>query len=182
MKALPDQERHDLSAAACARLTSLEVFRHAAVVMLYMPLATEIDLTPAAVRCFQMGKTVCVPKVDWTRRDMAAVEVNSFDDHVMDIDEHGLRSPRECRPILPSLIELVVVPGLAFDVYGNRLGRGGGYYDRYLRRLRSGTTVVALAFDWQIVDTVPADDRDMAVNLIVTDRRVITQQSSPHPR
>ncbi|MHC4991150.1 MAG: 5-formyltetrahydrofolate cyclo-ligase, partial [Planctomycetota bacterium] len=67
-------------------------------------------------------------------------------------------------------------------VYGNRLGRGGGYYDRYLRRLRSGTTVVALAFDWQIVDTVPADDRDMAVNLIVTDRRVITQQSSPHPR
>ncbi|MHC5002708.1 MAG: 5-formyltetrahydrofolate cyclo-ligase [Planctomycetota bacterium] len=178
MRAMPEQRRHEASAAACSRLVKLEAFQHASVVMLYMPLATEVDLTPAAVRCFQLGKTVCVPKVDWERRDMAAVEVSSFDDHVMDIDEHGLRSPHRGHPLLPKSIDLVVVPGLAFDAHGNRLGRGGGYYDRFLRRLRHAATTVGLAFDFQIVDLVPADDRDMSVDLVVTERRVVLADSS----
>ena len=164
--------RHDASAAACAHLTSLEVFQHASVVMLYMPLATEVDLTPAAIRCFQGAKTVCVPRVDWRGRDMVPVEISSFDDEVMAVDDHGLRTPRAGRPIVPSQIDLVIVPGLAFDAGGNRLGRGGGFYDRFLRRLRRSAITVGLAFECQIIDTVPADDRDFAVDLIVTDRRV----------
>ena len=125
---MTDDERHRASLAACERLTKLDAFQPAAVVMLYMPLAGEVDLTPVAIRCFQSGRTVCVPKVDWKRRDMSAVEVTAFDDHVMDTDEHGLRAPRDSRPILPSVIDLVVVPGLAFDTHGHRLGRGGGEY------------------------------------------------------
>jgi 5-formyltetrahydrofolate cyclo-ligase len=172
---LEDQDlafRHDASAAACAHLTDLEVFQHASVVMLYMPLATEVDLTPVAIRCFQGAKTVCVPRVDWRGRDMVPVEISSFDDEAMAIDDHGLRTPRAGRPIVPSQIDLVIVPGLAFDAGGNRLGRGGGFYDRFLRRLRRSAITVGLAFDGQIIDTVPADDRDFAVDLIVTDRRV----------
>ena len=164
--------RHDASAAACAHLVGLEVFGHASVVMLYMPLATEVDLTPVAIRCFQGAKTVCVPRVDWGGRDMVPVEISSFDDEVMAVDEHGLRTPRAGRPIVPSLIDLVIVPGLAFDPGGHRLGRGGGFYDRFLRRLRRSAITVGLAFDAQIIDTVPADDRDFAVDIIVTDRRV----------
>lgn len=166
------EQHHAASVSACARLTSLEAFQHAGVVMLYMPLAGEVDVTPVAVRCFRDGKTVCVPKVDWSRRDMDAVEVTSLDDDVLDCDEHGVRAPRDCRPILPSIIELVVVPGLAFDPQGNRLGRGGGYYDRFLCRLRPGTTTVGLVFDQQIVDSVPRAKHDRAVDIIVTDRRV----------
>lgn len=177
MRSVSAEQRHASSASACARLVGLEPFLHASVVMLYMPLATEIDLTPVAVRCFQLGKSVCVPRVDWQRRDMAAVEVTSFDDHVMDIDEHGLRSPRGGHPLLPSTIDLIVVPGLAFDTSGNRLGRGGGYYDRFLKRLRPAATTVGLAFDWQIVDLVPADDRDVSVDAVVTDRRIICAHS-----
>ncbi len=169
---LGPEARHDASAAACARLTALEAFRHASVVMLYMPLPTEVDLTPAAIRCFQSGKTVCVPRVDWKGRDMVAVEISSFDDEVMEIASHGLRTPREGRPLVPHLIDIVIVPGLAFDTSGNRLGRGGGFYDRFLRRLRRSATTVGLAFDEQIIDAVPADDRDFAVSMIVTERRV----------
>lgn len=172
---LEDQDesfRHDASAAACAHLTGLEVFRHASVVMLYMPLPTEVDLTPAAIRCFQEAKTVCVPRVDWRGRDMVSVEISSFDDEVIAVDDHGLRTPRAGRPIVPSLIDLVIVPGLAFDPAGNRLGRGGGFYDRFLRRLRRSAVTAGLAFDAQIIDAVPADDRDFAVDFIVTDRRV----------
>ena len=120
------EQRHIDSVAACTRLMNLEVFKHAAVVMLYMPLAMEVDLTPVALRCFQLGKTVCVPKVDWKRRDMAPVEVTSFDDQVMDIDEHGLRAPRDGQVIVPGSIDLAVAPGLAFDTSGARLGAAGG--------------------------------------------------------
>ncbi len=103
---------------------------------------------------------------------MVPVEISSFDDEVMEIDDHGLRTPRDGRPLVPRLIDLVIVPGLAFDTAGNRLGRGGGYYDRFLRRLRRSATTVGLAFDAQIVDAVPADDRDFGMDIIVTDRRV----------
>ncbi len=177
---LGDAQRREASASACAHLMNLEAFRHAGVVMLYMPLADEVDLTPVAIRCFQAEKTVCVPRVDWKRRDMDAVEVTSFDDHVMDLDEHGIRTPREVLPLMPALIDLVVVPGLAFDAQGNRLGRGGGYYDRFLRRLRRGATTVGLAFDVQVIDAVPADDRDFSVEMIVTERRVVTRLSAPY--
>ena len=169
---MDDAVRHDASVAACTHLAALDEFRHASVVMLYMPLADEVDLTPAAIRCFQTGKTVCVPRVDWKRREMDAVEVTSFDDEVMDIDEHGLRTPRHGAPVLPAVIDLVVVPGLAFDPSGQRLGRGGGYYDRFLHRLRRSATSVGLAFDVQVVDQVPADERDTSVDVLVTDRRV----------
>jgi len=175
---MSDEQRHDGSVAACSRLIALEVFQHASVVMLYMPLASEVDLTPVAIRCFQTGKTVCVPLVDWKRRDMEPVEVTSFDDHVMEVDEHGLRMPRGGAPIPPNLLDLVVVPGLAFDAHGHRLGRGGGYYDRFLGRLRRTAATVGLGFDVQITDEVPVDDGDVSVDIVVTDRRVTHARGS----
>jgi 5-formyltetrahydrofolate cyclo-ligase len=160
------------SIQACERLTALEVYRHAQVIMLYMPLAGEVDLTPLALRCFQVGKTVCAPKVDWQRKDMTPVEVTTFDDRVMDTDEHGVRVPRDGRLVSPALIDLIIVPGLAFDAHGHRLGRGGGYYDRFLARLRPGTVKIGLAFDPQMIDAVPMEINDVPVDIVVTERRV----------
>lgn len=178
---LSPQQIHDASVAACQRLVQLDAFHHASLIMMYMPLAREVDLTPIALQAFRESKTVCVPRVDWQRHDIAPVEVTSFDDRFMDVDEHNLRTPRSGRPVLPELIDLVIVPGLAFDSSGNRLGRGGGFYDRFLARLRPGTTRIGLAFDLQIVDGIPRDDRDMAVDFVVTDRRV-TGKAAPTPR
>jgi len=164
--------RHESSIAACNRLVELEAFRHALVILLYMPLASEVDTTPAAIRCFQSGKTVCVPKVDWSRRDMSAIEVASFDDNFVETDEHGLRSPREGRLVVPDCIDLAVVPGLAFDAQGNRFGRGGSCHRRFLSRLRRSATTVGLAFDAQIIDDIPEAHRDLRLDVIVTERRV----------
>jgi 5-formyltetrahydrofolate cyclo-ligase len=178
LASMSEEDRHRASRLACTRLINLDVFRHASVIMTYMPLATEVDTTPIAIRCFQTGKNVCVPRVDWERREMYAIEVNSFDDHYMETDEHGLRSPREGRLVVPNSIDVVVVPGLAFDTRGNRLGRGGGYFDRFLSRLRRSAASVGLAFDEQIIDEVPIDGRDVSVDLIVTNRRVTRARPS----
>jgi 5-formyltetrahydrofolate cyclo-ligase len=172
LSTLSDEERHRASSVACMRLTNLDAFRNASVVLLYMPLAGEVDATPAAIRCFQFGKTVCVPRVDWNRRDITAIEVDCFDDHYMETDEHGVRSPRQGRPFVPASIDLVVVPGLAFDTRGRRVGRAGGCYERYLMRLHRSTVKVGLAFDRQIIDRIPAPGDDTRMNVIVTDRRV----------
>lgn len=173
LRKINTEDRHDRSTIVCRRLTGLDAFRHASTVMLYMPLPTEVDVTAIALSCFQQGKTVCVPKVDWDRKDMCAVEVLRFDDSEMDIDEHGIRVPRDIRLTLPEMIDLVVVPGLAFDTKGNRLGRGGGFYDRYLGKLGKHTTKIAVAFDEQIVESVPTERGDLKVDQVVTDRRAI---------
>ena len=172
LAAMSDAERHEASSAACTRLAGLEVFKHAGLVMLYMPLAGEVDTTSLAIRCFQMGKTVCVPRMDWKRKDLNAVEVTGFDDHVMETDEHGLRSPRGGRLVVPESIDLVVVPALAFDTQGNRVGRAGGYFDRFLLRLKRSAVSVGLAFDGQIIDAAPVSERHVRLDVIVTDRRV----------
>jgi 5-formyltetrahydrofolate cyclo-ligase len=172
LAAMSDEERHEASISACTRLAGLEVFKHAGLVMLYMPLAGEVDTTSLAIRCFQMGKNVCVPRMDWKRRDLSAVEVTGFDDHVMETDEHGLRSPRGGRPVVPESIDLVVVPALAFDAQGNRVGRAGGYFDRFLLRLKRSAVSVGLAFDGQIIDAAPVSERHVRLDVIVTDRRV----------
>jgi 5-formyltetrahydrofolate cyclo-ligase len=172
LRAVDNGIRHDASAAACAHLTGLDAFRHASVVMLYTPLANEVDLTAAALRCFRTGKTVCVPRANWRRRDMDPVEITSFDDETMALDERGLPAPREGAPLPPSLIDLVVVPGLAFDAGGNRLGQGLRHYHRFVGRLRRSAVTVGVAFDVQIVDEVPAPERDVCVDVVVTDRRI----------
>lgn len=174
---MSDDERHQLSIQACQRLTATDAFGHASTVMMYMPLASETDVTPVSLRCFQLQKTVCVPRVDWKRKDMVAVEVTSFDDDVMDVDEHGIRTPRDGRPVPPSMIDLIIVPGIAFDHAGRRLGRGGGFFDRFLPRLPRTTVTVGIAFEQQIVDEVPINDADVPVDLVVTNRRTMQSRS-----
>jgi 5-formyltetrahydrofolate cyclo-ligase len=172
LDAMSDEQRRSASLAACARLSELEAVRAASVLMLYMPLTREVDLTSFAVGCFRAQKTVCLPQVDWKRKQMKAVEVGSFDDDIMQVDEHGVRSPRDGRPVTPQSLDLVVVPGLAFDTAGRRLGRGAGFYDRFLCTLRRNAVKVGLAFDAQVAPTIPTLGHDCVMDVLVTDRRV----------
>jgi 5-formyltetrahydrofolate cyclo-ligase len=178
LQAMSEEDRRVASNAACARLVRREAFRHASTMMLYMSVTGEIDATPAAIRAYQLGRTVCVPRFDWDRGWTRVVEVTTFDDHYLETDEHGVRPPRGGRLIVPETVDLVVVPGLAFDARGHRLGRGDGYYDRFLARLPHTTTTIGLCFDSQIVDNVPVDETDRGVDLVVTDRRVTRAQPS----
>ena len=89
----------------------------------------------------------------------------------MDVDERGLRTPSAGRPIPVESIDVVIIPGLAFDTEGWRLGRGGGYYDRFLERVSRQTRLVGIAFDQQVVEVVPHELHDVRMQVIVTDRR-----------
>lgn len=173
--AVPPDDIQRLSAAVCRRIAASGFYAAAETVLMYLPIAQEVDLTPLALRCFQDGKTVCVPRMDWASRHMRAVEIRSLEDE-FEQRNCGVREPVSGRAIPVDEIDLVLAPGLAFDTAGRRLGRGGGFYDRFLAQptLRSaGTKICGVAFDSQIVDRVPVEPHDAPLGVIVTDRRLI---------
>ena len=117
------------------------------------------------------GKTALVPKVDEASHTMIAVAIDSLEAG-LERSRYGILEPTasEARP--PGEIDLVIAPGLAFDRAGNRLGRGGGYYDRFLAQDELRAVVCGVAFNEQVISDLPTDERDRRVGMLVTDREV----------
>ena len=161
------------SQAACATLTALDEFRLADVVMIYLSLPDEIDTSTIAQMAWQAGKTVLAPKVNWEDRTMTAMEIRSLRDGLA-VDESGFRQPATGRLWSGGDIDLIVIPGLAFDTHGNRMGRGMGFYDRFLagddvRALKCG-----LAFHEQLLsDPLPTTQNDQPIDMLVTNNGVL---------
>lgn len=176
MKRTLQEMSSDLAAAksrrACRNIANLPEFDDADVVMLYLPIPTEVDTTPLALEAWTHDKTVVVPKVSWEQRHMVAVECRSIDDE-MEVDDLGLRTPRNGRMFPYHRIDLLIVPALAFDRTGNRLGRGGGFYDRFLAEPGVSATPIGLAFDEQVVDDLPTHHHDQPVHILASDREVL---------
>ena len=155
---------------ACRRLTASREFRSASVVMLYLPIAGEIDISDVAESAWRRGKTVLGPRVDWDRKRMTAVEIRSLTDGI--VRHRGVPNPCGGDPWPLEEIDLIVVPGLAFDRRGFRLGRGGGFYDRFLAHDGLHAITCGLAFHQQLVALLPTGRHDIPVHMLVTDRRI----------
>jgi 5-formyltetrahydrofolate cyclo-ligase len=173
LAAMPAGTAARKSQAACRALLELEEFKAAGVVMLYVPLSGELDTTRIGQAALRAGKSVLVPRVFWDRRFMVAVR-SDWPEEELPANSHGLRQPSDATPWPADGIDLIIVPGLAFDRFGNRLGRGGGYYDRFLSQEGLRALTCGLAFAEQIVEALPIDKSDRRVELIVTDGGVIS--------
>ena len=170
--AMSPEEMQVKSTEAARRLLESKQYRRSQVVMVFISLPTEIDTTSIALHAWQDHKRVLAPKVSWEQRRMVAVEIRSLTEDIMET-HFGLREPVSGVPIPVSTIDLVIVPGLGFDEFGNRLGRGRGFYDRFLLNAEFRGVACALAFDEQVTHNVPAGPHDRPVDLLVTDRRVL---------
>lgn len=93
----------------------------------------------------------------------------------------GILEPQQGKLVLPEDLEVMFLPGLAFSRIGERLGRGGGYYDRYLAHLPSGVLKIGLAFSEQITETLPVEEHDLKVDLVITEEEVIHCQAEKTP-
>lgn len=169
LEAMTDAQRHAASVAACALLTSTPEWRNASVVMLYLSMPQEVDTAGLALRAWQEGKTVVVPKVFWDQRRILPMEISSL--HSGLVTTHfGVREPAGDKPIPVNLIDLVIVPGLGFSPHGHRIGRGMGFYDRFLSLPDFAGLTCGLAFEQQVVDEIPVLDHDAMLGMLVTDR------------
>ena len=173
LAALGESERHAKSVAACGLAAACPEFVAANVVMLYLSAPLEVDTSPLALRCWQEGKSVVVPKVSWDQRRMLPVEIHSLTAGLTTTGQ-GIREPvgDAGKPIPLNLIDLVIVPGLGFSASGYRIGRGMGFYDRFLAQGEFVGLSCGLAFEEQVVETLPVLDHDMPLSMLVTDHGV----------
>jgi 5-formyltetrahydrofolate cyclo-ligase len=169
--ALAPAEIEAKSRAIVERLFALEAFERAATVALFVSFRSEVRTEPLIAQALEAGKGVCVPRVCPGRR----LQFRLVSDLERDLEpgRWGIREPceRTCE-VAPERVEAIVVPGVAFDTRGYRIGYGGGYYDAALRRFKRAQRI-GLAFECQIVERVPEAPHDLPVQWIVTESRII---------
>ncbi|MCD4830876.1 MAG: 5-formyltetrahydrofolate cyclo-ligase [Anaerohalosphaeraceae bacterium] len=166
------QQILDKSQMACKKLIESEEFQNANIIMAFLSLPKETDTTPFILYSWQHAKTIAVPKVSWQQRHMIPVEINSLETGLA-TEAGGLRNPVTGVPVPMNDIDLVITPGLAFDDKGNRLGRGGSYYDRFFQNKNLRAVRCGFAFSEQVVEKVPTFEHDQPVDMIVTDKEVL---------
>ena len=155
------------------KFLSLSEFRQATVIFLFASFRSEVSTSLLIEEALRLGKRVVLPSVDPSHRELRLYEIrglNELSPGYMGIPEPAVPVERE-RDI--NDVSLVVLPGAAFDTGGSRLGYGGGYYDKLLSRLRRKVPLIALAYEEQLVDSLPFEPHDITVQMIVTDKRVI---------
>jgi len=165
------EERHIRSVRACRLLCEQPEYSRAEVIMVFLSLPQEIDTTPLVIQAWEDRKRVLAPKVSWEQRRMIPVEIHSLDQDVVR-GPSGPPEPVEGVPFPVQYIDLVVVPGLGFDLLGNRLGRGRGFYDRFLAQKDFHGISCGLAFEEQVLPNLPVGPSDMQVDMLVTDQHV----------
>ncbi len=159
------------------KIVKMESFKKAKIVMCYLSFDNEVDTSSLIKACQKLDKKIVVPiiiKNDNGTTYMEGSEIMDFENDlapgVMGIWEPKVEFQRI---INPSLIDFIVVPGLAFDIHGNRLGYGGGYYDYFLKRTSPDCAKVAITFSKQIVDLIPIENHDIPLKNILTEKGFI---------
>jgi 5-formyltetrahydrofolate cyclo-ligase len=181
-KAMPAEACERRSAAIIARLLELQVFESVVekrgTVGLFWPMLSrhEIDLRSLDTSVRARGVAVAYPAIDSATNDMTFRITN----HPLQLSDqgYGFLEPPASAPQATKL-DIIVVPALAVDLAGHRIGYGKGYYDRALGALAPPAVTVVVAYDWQLVAEVPATAGDVAIQWVVTDMRVSKSVCSP---
>jgi 5-formyltetrahydrofolate cyclo-ligase len=171
------KDKDDLSRAICSRFMALPAYQAAKTVMWYVDAGSEVRTRHTLPEALTHGKRVVVP---W-----CVVETNTLELFLLeDMSElvegaYKILEPKDelrrlpAKLVQPEELDLVMVPGTAFDPRGGRMGQGKGYYDRLLARARPDAPLVALAFDCQIFDEIPVAAHDVFMDEVLTETRAI---------
>ena len=141
------------------------------VIFIYVNMESEINTIDIIIKLLDMGKRVAVPKVLPGNKEMVALEIKSL----LDLNESGafgILEPDMSKKDVGNEVDLIILPGLAFDKRGYRIGYGGGFYDRFLERYNS-IKRVSLCYNFQIIDNIPEEDFDEAIDTIITEDKII---------
>lgn len=167
--ALPPDLRGELSARITFRLLALDTWRDARCVLAYMSFGSEFETAALLADALAGGKTLCLPRVVRGTRELALHRVANLNDELQD-GTWGIREPRaECARVDDANIDFVLLPGVAFTPRCERLGYGGGYYDRLIPRFTQRPPLIAAAFALQLRDEIPLVATDQRVDAVVTE-------------
>jgi len=171
LKLMTKQQREAASLQICSRLRQQEIWNSASAILLFAPLPAEPDIWRLLDEALLAGKTVALPRFSAQTQSYSACLVQHLEADLQS-GQFGIREPGVSCPEFPlNRLDLVLVPGVAFQSDGCRLGRGRGFYDRLLAAARG--TKCGVAFDEQIVEAIPVGPLDVRLNCIITPTRWI---------
>lgn len=152
------------------KLFSLGAFQKAGCICIYVSLPREVDTRPIIDKCLRLGKKVLVPSVRVPARRLDFYEIKNRKQDLRR-GAYGILEPRADRARFTNIEEadLVIVPGIVFDERNHRLGRGLGFYDRFLKKLDKRVAKIGLAFSFQVVSRVPVEKHDYQLDKVITD-------------
>ncbi|HEX8875418.1 MAG TPA: 5-formyltetrahydrofolate cyclo-ligase [Phycisphaerales bacterium] len=163
-----------ISRAVCTQIAAQHWWIDARVVMLFAPMPDEIDLLPLATDAISAGKRVCVPRVGWATSGMTPVALQRGPGDLV-TGRHGVPEPRSGLTAVPAAeLDVILAPGLGFDISGHRLGRGAGFYDRFLRSPGVRAVVAGVCPEALLRDAIPVGATDAPVRFLVTERRILS--------
>lgn len=148
-------------------------FQKANNILAYISFRNEVDVSKIIEKAWNLNKQVLIPKTNLTKKNIQPYEINSWGE--LQIGNYQLLEPiidnKETFPIAD--VEVVLVPGVAFDKNGYRLGYGGGFYDRFFATCQTTLYKIGVAYDFQVIDELPVLDHDCIVNEIITEKQII---------
>ena len=167
-----ERSRIQKSGRIARRLSRLAAYRRAKAVFCYVSIDSEVNTRDILRRILRDGKTLTVP-IAFGGGRMKVVRIHRTDRDLQRIGLFGIPVPSRSshRRVSLKILDLMIVPGLAFDIRGGRLGRGGGYFDRLLSRISARVPRVGLAFEFQRVREVPRHAHDEPVHWVVTEKK-----------
>ncbi|KAB3532150.1 5-formyltetrahydrofolate cyclo-ligase [Alkaliphilus pronyensis] len=153
-------------------------YKNAHSIMVFVSFRNEVDTYDIIQHILSSGKRVFVPLANPKTKELSICEIKDFHND-LEIGNFGVLEPKKeaLRLVSPQILDLIIVPGLVFDDRGYRIGYGGGFYDRFLSEIPNIPTV-SLAFEMQMVDSVPFDNYDIPVRYIITEERFIKCKQS----
>ena len=174
IKAMPEKSLLEKAGAIENRLFDFANFLESNIAMLYWNKSSEVISGDIVKRSFGYNRIIVLPAFDTKNHEMHLLKVE-------DIDKDLILGPRDvlepdqtrCKSVPVESVDIAVIPGIAFDEKGGRVGTGEGYYDRFIPSLSATTRKVALAYEDQVLSQVPMESHDKHVDIIITEERII---------
>lgn len=154
------------------KLVNSEFYKNSKVIFSFVSFKSEVDTHQIINRAIMDKKIICVPRIKTKEKGIEIFKINSLSE--LKIGYHNILEPLEnCLPVDSKDIDVILMPGVAFDRQGGRVGYGLGFYDRFLTAMNKKIDKIALAYHFQVLDKVPMERTDVRIDGIITNQEVI---------
>ncbi|HNZ82396.1 MAG TPA: 5-formyltetrahydrofolate cyclo-ligase [Sedimentibacter sp.] len=158
------------------KIIGLDVYKQSKVIFIYMDFKNEVMTSDLIKHMLFEKKRVVVPYTDTVSTVLIPSEITGESD--LKLNSFGYSEPKKVSPVNIEEIDLVIIPGLVFDKNLNRIGFGKGYYDRILNKLKASARKVAVAHDFQVLEEIPAEEHDVKMDMIITEKSIMKRDTS----